>query len=183
MNTTHKMFAKIRDNFSLADWSKFKSTDLVESFYSEQRKGGSYFYNLQNLDEFLKLHKGMFDIMPNKIFYCEFTGSGLVTPHRDKLNTVAMNLYLETDNATTIYYEEIIPDTTASDIKYIKPASPPIENLIEVGRFTAQPQDLYLLDVNEVHGILKTTDKPRSMISYRWKNMYSFNEIFNSLNI
>jgi hypothetical protein len=125
----------------------------------------------------------MFNIMPSAIYYCEFTGNQLVTPHRDKGISVALNLYLETDNAATIYYKEINHDPTHVNFKHTKPYGAPIENLVETCRFTAEPNDLYLLNVNEIHGIQKTTETPRSMITYRWNTRFSFNQILNSLNI
>jgi hypothetical protein len=156
---------------------------VVDSYYSNDRQGGSYFYGIKNFSEFFLLHKGMFNIIPNGMYYCEFTGTELVTPHRDRGTSVALNLYLETDNAATIFYKEIIPDHTHAAVKYIKPYSTSIDNLIEVSRFTAEPYDLYLLDVNEIHGIQKTTSIPRSMITYRWSPRYTFDQILKSLNI
>jgi hypothetical protein len=183
MNSDEIMFVKLQNKLLGVDWYKFKSNQLVESFYNENRQGGSYFYKLQHFTEFLSLHDGMFSIRPSVIYYCEFTGDQLVTPHRDKSISVSLNLYLETDNADTIYYKEINHDPTHVKYKNIKPFGPPIENLVETCRFTAKPYDLYLLNVNEIHGIQKTTTNPRSMITYRWTTKFSFNQILNSLNI
>lgn len=182
MNPEEIMFVKIKHKFGYVDWKKFKSDRLVDSHYSPTRQGGSYFYALTNVVDFFALHKNIFTIFPNDIFYCDFTGSGLVTPHRDKLNTVSMNLYLETDNATTIFYKEINHDPSYVDFKNLRPYSASIDNLVETSRFTAEPNDLYLLNVTEIHGIQKTTDLPRSMITYRWNN-YSFDDILKSLKI
>jgi hypothetical protein len=183
MNSENPVFAKLQNKNLDVDWYKFKSNKLMESFYSDERQGGSYFYSIQNMLEFLKLHKGMFTIMPNFIYYCEFTGCDLVTPHRDKGTNIALNLYLETDDATTIFYKEIKPDITHEYVKHIKPYSPALDNIVETCRFTAQPKDLYLLNVNEIHGIQKTTSVARTMITYRWSPKYSFSQILNSLNI
>jgi len=183
MNSEKLVFIKLQNKRLDVDWYKFKSTRLVDYYYSDTRKGGSYFYSIKNMPNFLKLHTGMFNIIPSGIYYCEFTGSDLVTPHRDRGIGVSLNLYLETDSATTIFYKEIEHDTTHESVKYIKPYTPQLENLIETCRFTAQPNDLYLLDVNEIHGIQKTTPMPRSMITYRWYPRFSFNQILDSLNI
>jgi hypothetical protein len=183
MNTEEEvLFVKLQHKLVNVDWNKFKTDIVTDSFYSETRKGGGYFYSLKNLPEFLALHKGMFKIMPHIIRYCEFTGSDLVTPHRDKDISVSLNLYLETDNATTIYYKELNSDLSHTNYKNIQPHISPLENLVEVNRFIAEPNDLYLLNVNEIHGILKTTTSPRTMITYRWAK-YSFNQILHSLNL
>lgn len=171
------------DKFKDIDWLSLKSDMLlIDSHYSVERAGGSYFYLMKNATELYKRVNDMFTIQPHGIFYCEFTGPDLVSPHRDKMDSVAMNLYLNTDNAVTIYYTENIIDDGSYSIKEIKPYTPNVVELTEVERFIAKPNDLYLLDVNEIHGIQKTSAEARSMITFRWRNC-SFNDILNSIKL
>lgn len=167
------MFVKLPQIFKTTDvdWDKYKTNICTSQFYSEKRKGGGYFYKVNDVDKFMDLLKpNIFTIMP-EIFYSEFTGSGLVTPHIDKGTTVALNFYIETDNSTTIFYEGLVPGKLYYE-----------NNVKEIGQFIAQPFDCYLLDVSKIHGVQKTTDKTRSMFSFRWDD-YSFQTIVDSLRV
>jgi len=175
------MFAKISNSFldlSL-DYRQFKSNIVMDQYYSSARKGGSAFYRITHYLKFKQSHlKDIFTIQPN-IFYAEFTGSGLVTPHTDGGNdSVALNFYLTAPGDATIFYEK----KNDSIQPYPNTRSYNVADLTETSRFYASPFDTYLMDVSSIHGIQKSGSEPRNMISYRWKN-YSFEEIFNSLNI
>ena len=175
------MFAKISNSFLdlNVDYHQFKSNMVMDQYYSETRKGGSAFYLLNHSLQFKQSQiKDIFTIRPN-IMYAEFTGGGLVTPHTDGgRDTVALNFYLTAPGDATIFYEkkndsvQTYPNTRAYNV----------DDLLEVSRFYALPYDVYLIDVTKIHGIQKSNSEPRNMITYRWRN-YSFEEIFNSLNI
>lgn len=167
------MFTKLPQIFTTTnvDWDNFKTDECTSKFYSEKRKGGGYFYKIKNLETFMSLLKPNIFSIPCQIFYSEFTGAGLVTPHIDKGTTVALNFYLETDNSTTIFYEGNVPEKLYYE-----------NNIREVSRFTADQYDCYLLDVSKIHGVLKTSDKTRSMFSFRWEN-YDFQTILESIRV
>ena len=63
MNTEEVLFVKLQNKFLGVDWYKFKTDQVVESFYNSERQGGSYFFRIKHLAEFLSLHKGMFKII------------------------------------------------------------------------------------------------------------------------
>jgi hypothetical protein len=173
------MFQKISNTFldMPNDWSKFKSNIKVSGYYSEKRDGGSAFYTITNYLLFHKLHrKNIFTIKPS-IYFCEFTGSGLVTPHTDVKDTVALNFYLSSTIDATIFYT---PNEGAVTIPNTQ--SYRVDQVNEVARFSARQFDAYVLDVTKIHAIDKTDDSVRSMISYRWQGP-SYEEILNSLNV
>lgn len=172
------MFKKISNNFLNLDfdWTTFKSETVRSSHYSKQRQGGAYFYDLKNSDLFHSLHKkNIFGIKPQRIFFCEFTGGGLVTPHRDKGNSVSLNFYIDVEKDYTVFYED---DSAPTNISFYSVDN--TSNLIESGRFMAEKFDIYLLDVRKLHGIEKTNNNTRRMITYRWSH-YTFDEIYESL--
>jgi hypothetical protein len=176
------MFAKILGTFlnPEVDYYQYKSNTVVDQYYSAARKGGSAFYSIQDYFKFKSTHlKNIFTILPIP-YYAEFTGTGLVTPHTDGgKDTVALNYYLEVgDGDETIYYKK----KNNSVVTYPNTNSYNVNDLDEVGRFSAKPFEAWLLDVTKIHGILKHNDQPRTMITFRWKN-YSFEEIYNSLNV
>lgn len=176
------MFTKISNDFLNIniDYHQFNSNVIAGQYYSEIRKGGSKFFLINNLDYFWSIHlKNIFTIKPSTVFYAVLTGSGLVTPHIDGSNeSVALNFYLVDNNDSTIFYEKNndevrpYPNTQSYDVNKLK----------EVNRFYAKKYDTYLMDVTKIHGIQKLTNDDRIFISYRWKH-FSFNEIYNSLNI
>ncbi len=173
------MFAKISSDFldHSIDYHKFKSNFVLDKYYSKERNAGSAFYKITYFLKFQEAQiKNIFTIPPTPS-YAEFTGGGLVTPHTDGGNdTVALNFYLSAPGDATIFYEKIHPNVQP----YPGTRSYNVNELQEITRFNANPFDAYLLDVTKIHGIQKSGDEPRNMISFRWKK-YSFEEIYNSL--
>lgn len=180
------MFTKVPSIFKFldVDWNNFKSNVCFEKYYSSTRNGGSYFYTIKNYPQFKDLLKpNIFTIPPTVLAYCEFTGKGLVKPHKDSGTSVALNFYIDTDDGVTIFYKEsgnAIDNNFQNkrNLKYFENDS----RLIEIDRFQAKNKECYLLDVSQYHGILKTSDTPRSMITARWSN-YRYADILSSLNL
>ena len=174
------MFAKINNDFldHTIDYNQFNSRSMTGQ-HTGKRKGTSTFYLMKNYLKFKELQlKNIFTIPPIVVRFVEFTGCGLVTPHTDiGGDTVSLNFYLTTSNDPTIFYEKKNCNVTT----YVNTRGYNVNDLNEIGRFYASPFDVYLLDVQTIHSIQKSTDVPRTLITYRWKN-YSFEEIFNSLN-
>ena len=174
------MFAKISSDFldHSVDYHQFKSKFVLDRYYSKERDAGSAFYKITYFLKFQQAHlKDIFTILPAPS-YAEFTGGGLVTPHIDGGNdSVALNFYLSAPGDATIFYEKNHPDV----MPYPGTRSYNVKDLHEIARFNAQPFDAYLLDVTKIHGIQKSGNEPRNMISYRWKK-HTFEEIYNSLN-
>jgi hypothetical protein len=176
------MFAKILDTFlnPEIDYHQYKSNNVVDQYYSAARKGGSAFYSIQDYFKFKSTHiKNIFTILPTP-YYAEFTGTGLVTPHIDGgKDTVALNYYLNVGSGDeTVFYKK----KDDSVLPYPNTNSYNVNDLDELGRFSAKPFEAWLLDVNKIHGIIKQDDQTRTMITFRWKH-YSFEEIYNSLNV
>jgi hypothetical protein len=177
------MFTKLPLIFNTVDvdWHQFKSDSCFDKYYSEDRNGGSYFYTIKDFNLFRNLLKpNVFKIRPDFMAYCEFTGDGLVSPHRDNGTSVALNFYIDTDDGITIFYKEtekIIDTLYSKKLNFSKTD----KDLIEISRFKANKNDCYLLDVSCIHGIKKTTKNARSMITARWEK-HSFDIILDSLN-
>jgi hypothetical protein len=183
------MFKKLDNSFLNLelDWKSFITEDIFTEYYSKKRGGGSFFYTLPcSKKEFLNLQKkNIFTIEPTFIQYCEFTGPGLVTPHVDRGSTVALNFYLKPQGDRTIFYETTLDCDSStgyhgdkSKLSYVTDLS----TLREIGSFIAAPLDVYLLDVNKLHGIEKVNDLPRTMITFRWFK-HSYEEILSSLSL
>lgn len=179
------MFTKLPYIFTTCEvnWNQFKTDKCFNRDYSATRGGGTYFYILKDLD-YLKslLIPNLFSIKPDFFAYCEFTGPGLVTPHIDRGDSVALNFYIETDNSITIFYKNI--NNAVNNVEKINSGlqiSKSNADLQEIGRFTANKFDCYLMDVTKIHGIQKQSNKTRSLITARWKKA-SYDKILSSLN-
>lgn len=173
------MYAKISNDFinTALDYTKFNSNIAVDTYYSNARKGGSQFLLIKDLEYFWSVHlKDIFTIRPF-VRYAIFTGAGLVTPHIDGANdAVALNFYLKVGNDATVFYKKNDPNLQP----YPNTNSYDVKQLTEIGRFYANQFDTYLIDVKTIHGIEKSNDEDRIMISYRWRR-HTFDEIYDSL--
>jgi hypothetical protein len=84
-----------------------------------------------------------------RIFYCIMTGPGKLHPHIDKQTITAINYYIEPGNGITTFYKIIADNyqhpTIASSFKE--------ECLEETGRFVANKNECYALDVSKIHNV------------------------------
>lgn len=175
------MFARISNDFldKSVDYTQFNSNIILDRYYNKERGGGSQFNAIINIAKFWNSHlKNIFTIKP-VVSYAIFSGEGLVSPHTDGGNdSVALNFYIKVNNDATVFYEK----KNSNVAPYPGTRGYDVANLNEIARFYAKPFDTYLVDVQVIHGIEKSTPDDRIFISYRWKN-HSFEKIYNSLNV
>lgn len=175
------MFAKISNEFIdlKQDYHQFNSGIVIDKYYSEIRKGGSAFMLINEQKKFWGFIKNIFLIKPI-VRFAIFTGSGLVTPHLDGGSSVSLNFYLQTNNNdSTIFYDKINNNV----LPYPNTKSYDINELSEITRFKAEKFDTYLMDVQTIHGIEKNSEEDRIIICFRWGFPYTFEQIYNSLQI
>lgn len=180
------MFQKINLNFKDADVPRLKG-ELHQKYGNPETKLSNFL--LSDWNYFLSLHNGKikFAIRPHFAYYTEIEGDHYLYPHIDPATTVALNAYINSANSTTTFYKE------KEDIKYklgnqeldedddtlIVKAFNDFSKLEEVGSFTAQSGEAYLMRVDILHSVSKP-EGVRSMITYRW-HTHSFEEILNSI--
>jgi len=174
-------FKKIDNSFLRPsdNWWQFKSDEVMASYGLHSVTLDMY--KLSNVPEFKNLHtKKFFSIPPYKVSFTILNGKGLLAAHRDHGVSCSLNYYIQAnvDDVTQFYNgDSAIPFTypgkeTAN--MYI------IKDLVETEKFSAGSNEAYLLNVSEIHSVMKYNDLPRIFIAYCWKDV-KFQEVLNDI--
>lgn len=176
------MYAKLTQDFlktNFDDWLSLKGDNLLSKYNSNTTT--LEYFNISDVELFRKLHlKKIFTIKPDRIRFSIITGQGLLLPHRDHNTKVVLNYYASAGYDATVFYN---CKDAASSIRYPGKEQANIytlDNLDEVGRYVANSNDAYLLDVSQVHSVEKVNSVPRLFISYLWAN-HSYEEVLNDI--
>jgi hypothetical protein len=177
------MHCKISNSFlNIAnDWSIFQDSILYSKYISGNVT--LEYFGIKNIELFKKQHsRKFFTIMPTSIRYVKITGTGILHPHIDHNTLTTLNYYISAGEDQTIFYK---PNST--DI--ISTAYPgkeesniyKLDSLRQVDKFVSNSNDAYLLDVSQIHSVIKSNPKPRIFIAYLWSS-HSFNQILEDIN-
>jgi hypothetical protein len=139
------------------------------------------YYALENVESFRKLHlRNLFGIRPDRVQFATIDGVGFLAPHRDHNTLVTLNYYAIAGDDVTIFYKE---KEGAVPVTYEGKEQANIFNpndLLEVGSFVANSNEAFLLDVSQIHAVLKTNPEPRVFVSYAWAN-HTYDQVLDSL--
>jgi len=121
-------------------------------------------------------------LLPDAIRYVEIIGNDQVSPHRDHTTITALNCYFQSGDATTNFWnvrEGAVP------IRFPGAATSNIykneKDLDFIDSFTAADGDTYLLDVSQIHSVVrKPPMKPRRFIQLSWRRT-TFDEVLQRL--
>jgi hypothetical protein len=175
------MFQKIKFKLTNVDFERLKGS-VVTSFGRPPRPTLTY-YRLNDYEYFQSL-------LPEKMFYgtvapfqvqlAEITGSGHLLPHIDHNISACANYYLDTNGSTTHFYNKkpnaqgfVYPGRTVANIYSL-------DQVTQVGEFTAEPDELYLLDVSQIHSVNSPNNGIRRFITWQWVDT-PFESIKNTL--
>lgn len=124
-------------------------------------------------------NKIRFAIPPHEINITEILYPG-VRPHSDSWPT-AINFYFTATEDETCFWEEI--NSTNAIIKNGPTPFNNFENLKNVGSFTANIGDCYLLDVGSIHSVkMNVPNTKRQILRLSWYK-FNFNQILHSFKI
>jgi hypothetical protein len=122
------------------------------------------------------------DIIPDQILLVEITGSGKLPAHIDHGPRVVLNWYLHSNGSETSFYTKNegaqgIKHTgeTESNIFYFK-------DVTRVGEFVAKDNEVYLLNVGQVHSVDSPNEGVRRFVSLSWHNR-TYEEILESIRL
>lgn len=168
-----KFYSKLENNFinPASDWHKFKG----ESLYSQYISGSVIlqYFNIHNEQEFIKQHRQkIFSVNPSRVSFAIISGKGMLFPHKDHGCQVSLNYYITANEDITNFYN--INNSNASGIKYPGKIESNIFNekdLKKEDNFIANSNDLFLLNVTEIHSVEKINNSPRMFIAYSWDNI------------
>lgn len=169
-----KSFYSKLDNVFLnseCDWKKFKGQQL----YSQYNSGSVLlqYFNIDNIEEFKKQHyRKIFSKLPDRVSFAVIYGKGVLLPHKDHGCQVSLNYYINAEEDITEFYNTAhaevkgvaYPGRTQSNIY-------DIENLVKADEFIANSNELFLLNVSEIHSVVKTSNTPRMFIAYSWNDI------------
>ena len=108
-------------------------------------------------------------LKPDTIRFVVVMGKNSVNPHRDHHIITALNCYFQAGGATTHFWE---PLPAAKPITFPGARTSNIYcdgNLRHLTSFTASDGEAYLLNVNQVHSVQRTSIKTRRFIQLSWK--------------
>ncbi len=151
----------------------FAKLELDTSFTSKARIGRhvvtygaiSYFECLGDPvpGELLELLK------PEIIRFVVVMGPNQVNPHRDHNILTALNCYFQSGGAITHYWEAP-PDCKPITFPGAKTSNIYKDmDLKHLGSFKAHDGEAYLLNVNEIHSVERTSIKTRRFVQLSWK--------------
>lgn len=136
-----------------------------------------YHYVLGNPFRFdlLKLWK------PDYVLWVEIRGPLQALPHRDHGTACALNLYMESAEATTHFWE---PLPIAKPVKYAPHEATAniynAEELRHTGSFKANDDDTWLINVSKIHSVTKDPEKVRKFIQLGWRRR-KFESVLNMI--
>jgi hypothetical protein len=176
------MYTKLTQDFlkkDFNDWESLRGDNLLNSYDSFTTR--LEYFNISNLDLFRSIHcKRIFTIRPDRVRFSRITGKGILYPHKDHDTTAVLNYYISTSDDPTIFYKQ---NEGAKAFSYPGRKQENIFNpddLVEIGRFNASSNDVYLLNVSEIHSVEKSDLEPRLFISYLW-NSASYDDVLNDI--
>lgn len=176
------MFKKIEQDFlkpEFSDWWKLKGDQVLSKYDSSGTK--LEYFNISDLNFFRSIHtKRFFTIPPDRVSIATITGTGILFPHKDHGFKTVLNYYISADGDTTIFYS---PKENAVPYEYPGKEEKNVYHLDqveEIGRFSAVTGDAYLLDISQIHAVTKHSESTRFFINYLWSKA-SFEEIAEDL--
>jgi hypothetical protein len=182
------MFAKIDLHLPEIDISRLKG-QLFENHHDQ-----FVMYDLADADYITQLFqdKVKFNMCPSKIGYFEICGDG-APPHTDGYVGCSLNIIIEAADCITSFWKLKDKDYTLLDtIKIDKDGNThntntvgyQYEDLDFVSLFKANSGEAWLLDVREIHSVIKPEfGRDRKVLTLRWDPTYSFQEVLDSIKI
>ena len=109
-------------------------------------------------------------LMPDMITIAEINGPGYLGAHRDHGTKCVLNWYVESNSDKTIFYKEK-PDATP----FVAPGEQTaniynIEDVEPVDEFIAKDNELYLLNVSEIHSVHSYNHGIRRFVNLAWRD-------------
>lgn len=181
---SNRSFYKLSQNFIdpyFTDWNKLKGNNIAVRYDSVTTV--LEYRDIKDFDLFKALHiKKVCNIPPSGVSFTTLEGTGSLFPHRDHDAKVALNFYIHAGLDATKFYS--LKDLDADPIFHYPGKEDAkiydYSSLIEEGCFIASSNDVYLLNVSNIHSVEKVSKVPRVFISYSWNNN-SYEEVLKNI--
>jgi hypothetical protein len=164
------MFKKLNQNFlknDFKDWELLQGQELISRY--ESFGTVLEYFKISNVELLKNIHtRKFFSISPDRVSIAKITGSGFLYPHIDHGVTTVLNYYISADKDSTIFYN---PKSNSTPTEYPGKLSKNVyhlHDLNEIGRFSAESGDVYMLDVSQIHSVNKRSPSTRIFLNYSW---------------
>jgi len=173
------LFNKI--NYTLKDFDLKQLKGQLHISYGNAPNPRISYYLIKDMDYFRSLCSApICKIKPDTLFFAEITGAGHLKPHRDHNVSCCINYYFEPNESVTFFHKEkpninasVYPGKTTANIYTL-------EQVDTVGKFIAEKNECYLLNVSEIHSVLSPNPGARRMITWQWRNS-SYDEVLENI--
>jgi hypothetical protein len=128
------------------------------------------YYYVNNYKLFYEKLPMFIKLLPDIILIAEINGPGHLGAHRDHGTKCVLNWYVESNNDRTFFYKEklnakpfVAEGETVANIYSL-------DEVEIVDTFTAKDNEMYLLNVSEIHSVLSTNKGVRRFVNLAWRN-------------
>jgi len=128
------------------------------------------YYYVNNYKLFYEKLPMFLKLLPDIILIAEINGPGYLGAHRDHGTNCVLNWYVESNSDRTLFYKEkpdanpyIAPGETSANIY-------DIDDIEIVDEFIAKDNELYLLNVSEIHSVHSYNVGIRRFVNLAWRN-------------
>ena len=163
------MYKKINFKFKEdPDFDRLKGRPVAQ--YGRAPRPVLTYYTLNDPEYFKSLlpENMFYGIEPQQVQLAEIVGAGHLLPHIDHNISACANFYLDTNGSTTYFYTKkessngwVYPGRKLANIFNL-------DQVDKVDEFTAEPKDLYLLNVSKIHSVDSPNPGIRRFISWQW---------------
>ena len=156
----------------------------LHNHYSADRKKKISFFELSEA-----IKKQIYSYVPLELHDCLVDVMVLevenMIPHIDQDYNTNINFYFSTGSAKTVYYKPHDNyNTYQVSSQHGKGNAIDITQLVEIYRFIAEPNDIYILDVNSYHNVIEKNDEDRIVITlHSTKNYDEVVKLFSEHNL
>lgn len=162
------MYKKIDFKLKDLDFERLKGS--VVTRYGRAPNPVLTYYRLADPVYFKSLlpAKMFFGIAPLQVQLAEIVGAGHLLPHIDHNISACANYYVDTNGSTTYFYNKK-PEATGFMYPGREVANIfALTDVDKVSEFTAEQNDLFLLDVSKIHSVDSPNSGIRRFISFQW---------------
>lgn len=159
-----KPFKKIDNNWIQCSPNLIKANRAVHDQIKENK--GLKYYTVDKFTRNILKSCLPIDLQPFvRIMWVEMEGPFTIDPHTDSGAMTVINWYITAGNGITRFY-----NTEDNKNKHN------VDSLIEESNFTANDNEIYILNTNQIHDVHMPFKKTRTFVSFGFKNLF-FNEV------
>ena len=140
------------------------------------------YYQFSKIDMYHQHFPKFTDIEPDTILLAEITGKGYIGPHMDHGPKCVLNWYYNSNDCVTYFHNKKSGAKGITIAGEIQPNVFYTSDVTTVNEFTAKDNEIYLLNVSEIHSVNMPQQGVRRFVSLGW-SQYSYDDILESIRL